>query len=71
VRWNAVRGARAYVIERTPEGTEPQWTVIGSSTKKQATLNSMVSGTKYWFRVAALGAAGQSAYSDPVPLFAP
>jgi hypothetical protein len=30
-----------------------------------------VSGTKYWFRVAALGAAGQSAYSDPVPLFAP
>jgi hypothetical protein len=31
----------------------------------------MVSGTKYWFRVAAIGAAGQSAYSDPVPLFAP
>jgi hypothetical protein len=71
VRWQPVRGARAYVIERTPEGPEPHWTVIGNSTKKQATLNSMVSGTKYWFRVAAIGAAGQSAYSDPVPLFAP
>jgi chitodextrinase len=42
-----------------------------TSTKKQAALNSMVSGTKYWFRVAAIGAAGQSAWSDPVPLFAP
>ena len=31
----------------------------------------MVSGRKYWFHVAAIGAAGQSAYSDPVPLFAP
>ncbi len=71
VRWKSVRGARAYVIERTPEGPEPHWTVIGNSTKKQATLNSMVSGTKYWFRVAAIGAAGQSAWSDPVPLFAP
>ena len=71
VRWKAVHGARAYVIERTPEGPEPQWAVIGNSTKKQATLYSMVSGTKYWFRVAAIGAADQSDYSDPLPLFAP
>ena len=65
LRWKAV------VIERTPEGPEPQWTVIGNSTRKQATLSSMVSRTKYWFRVAAIGAADQSDYSDPLPLFAP
>jgi len=31
----------------------------------------MVRGKKHWFRVAAVNAAGQSAWSDPVPLFAP
>jgi hypothetical protein len=71
VRWQQVFGAKAYSIERANDAPELDWTVIGNSTKKQATLNSMVSGTKYWFRVAAIGAAGQSAYSDPVPLFAP
>ena len=71
VSWKPVRGARAYLIERAPDAQALEWDVIGSSTKKEASLNSMVSGTKYWFRVAALGTAGQSAYSDPVPLFAP
>ena len=71
VAWKPVRGAKAYCIERAAEGQELDWGVIGTSTKKEASLNSMVSGRKYWFRVAAIGAAGQSAYSDPVPLFAP
>lgn len=71
VRWKNVFGAKAYTIERATDGPQLSWGVIGSSTKKQASLNSMVSGTKYWFRVAAIGAAGQSAWSAPVPLFAP
>lgn len=71
VSWNAVRGAKAYCIERAVDAQELDWGVIGMSTKKEASLNSMVSGRRYWFRVAAIGAAGQSAYSDPVPLFAP
>ncbi len=45
--------------------------MIGTSTRKEASLNTMQSGKRYGFRVAAIGAAGQSAYSDPVPLFAP
>ena len=71
VSWKSARGARAFAIERAVDGPAMNWSVIGSSTKKEAALNSMVSGTKYWFRVAAIGAAGQSAWSDPVPLFAP
>ena len=71
VAWKPVRGANAYCIERAADAPALDWGVIGTSTKKEASLNSMVSGTKYWFRVAAIGAAGQSAYSDPVPLFAP
>ncbi len=71
VSWKQVRGARAYCIERAADAPALDWGMIGTSTKKEASLNSMVSGSKYWFRVAAIGAAGQSAYSDPVPLFAP
>ena len=71
VSWKQVRGARAYTIERAADAPALDWGMIGTSTKKEASLNSMVSGPKYWFRVAAIGAAGQSAYSDPVPLFAP
>ena len=71
VKWNNVFGARSYTIERAPDAPELDWGVVGNSTKKEASLNSMASGTKYWFRVAAIGTAGQSAWSDPVPLFAP
>ncbi len=69
--WKPVRGAKAYAIERAEDAPALDWAVIGTSTKKEATLNSMVSRSKYWFRVAAIGAAGQSAYSEPVPLYAP
>ncbi len=71
VAWKAVRGAKAYTIERAEDAPALDWTVIGNSTKREASLNSMVSGRKYWFRVSAIGTAGQSASSDPVPLFAP
>lgn len=71
VKWKAVRGAVAYTIERAEDGSALDWKVISNGTKRLASVNSMVSGKKYWFRVAAIGAAGQSAWSDPVPLFAP
>ena len=69
--WQSARGARSFTVERAEDGAELKYAVIGNSTKRQASFNSMVSGRKYWHRVAAIGAAGQSAWSDPVPLFAP
>ena len=71
VSWKGVYGAKSYLIERAEDAAALAFGVIGTSTKKQASLNSMVSGKKYWFRVSAVGDAGQSAWSDPVPLFAP
>jgi hypothetical protein len=71
VSWKNVYGARAYTIERAPDGSELDWKVIGTSTKREVSLNSMASGKKYWFRVAAIGTAGQSAWSEPAALFAP
>jgi hypothetical protein len=71
VSWSPLRGAKAYVVERAADGATLNWAIIGTSTRSKASLNSMASGNRYWFRVAAVGAAGQSAWSDPVPLFAP
>jgi len=66
-----VHGAKTYLYERAADAATLDWKPIGASTKRAGMFNSMVSGQKYWFRMAAVGAAGQSAWSDPVPLFAP
>ncbi len=71
VSWKAQRGAKAFVVQRAVESPNLDWKILGGCTKKSASFNTMVSGEKYWFRIAAIGAAGQSAWSDPVPLFAP
>ena len=71
VSWKSKRGYRSFTIERAEDAPVPVYHVIGNTTKKFGTFNSMVSGRKYWFRVASVGPAGQSAWSDPVPLFAP
>jgi len=69
--WQLDRDARSFQIERAEDAAEPVFKLIGTATKKEASVNSMVSGKKYLFRVAAVGPAGQGPWSDPVPLFAP
>lgn len=71
VSWQPVPGAKAYLVERAPDAPELDWAIIGSSTKKAVSMNSMESGKKYWFRVSALGTAGQSPGSNPVAIYAP
>jgi hypothetical protein len=71
LRWKAVRGAVAYLIERAEDGLPLHYQFLGNSTKSRGTFNTMVSGKKYWFRVAAIGPEGQSAWSEPAFLYAP
>jgi len=64
--WDKVKGAKSYVIERT---TDPQvatsWVHAAVSLKASATISGLTSGTRYWFRVAAVMTGGQSGWSDP------
>lgn len=70
--WDTVRGARSYVIERSPDPpSESTWTHSGISTRSRATVEGLNSGTRYWFRVAAVTTSGQSAWSNPVVKIAP
>lgn len=71
LRWGALYGAKSYLIARAEDAPELKWGFLASSTKREAEVNSMISGKTYWHRVAAVGAAGQGPWSDPVPMLAP
>ena len=63
--WDAIRrGVQTYVAEQATAPSGP-WTqcYVGKSSK--CTVTGLTSGTEYWFRVRAIGAAGLSAWSDP------
>lgn len=67
LHWNRVRGASSYVLQYTtdPIGPNSVWTTCPPSTKSKCTVPNLAAGTRYWFRVAAAGAAGQGPWSDP------
>lgn len=70
--WNAVRGAKSYVIERSPDPPTPSsWVHQSVSSRSSTSVTGLVSGTRYWLRVAAVTSAGQSGFSDPATKIAP
>ena len=71
IDWKKVRGARSYIVERAADAPQLHWVPAISTTKCKALVNTMSSGTKWWFRVAGVGAAGQGAWSEPVAKIAP
>jgi hypothetical protein len=67
LRWKGIRGARAYTIQKAADAEgELNWQPAVNVTKPRASVNSMTSGKKYWFRVAPIGAAGQGPWSDAI-----
>ena len=65
-------GAPTYVVEKTASLAEPvSWELVRTTTRGKLLANGLTSGTKYWFRIAASGSAGQSPWSDPVGKVAP
>lgn len=72
LNWNTQPEARTFVVEMTTNISNPgSWTHIAVVTRSGFTVEALVSGTQYWFRVAAVNAVGQGPYSDPATKFAP
>ena len=70
--WDTVEQAKSYVIEQSADPpTATSWAHAGVATKSSTTISGLTSGTRYWFRVAAVGTAGQSGWSDPTMKIAP
>lgn len=65
--WNSSPNAKSYIVQVSPNPpTETSWKQATVVTASKVTISGLVSGTKNWFRVAAVGSGGQSGWSDPV-----
>lgn len=72
VQWDRIVNARSYVLESSTDPTNPAlWKHAMVVTTSHATLEGLVSGQRYWVRVAAVNTNGQSGWSDPATKIAP
>ena len=63
--WKSVPNARSYTIEASTDPATPtSWTHIGIATSSSKLITNLKAGTRYWFRVAAVGVMGQSGWSE-------
>lgn len=71
-QWDKVDRARSYIIQVSEDPPTPSsWRQADVATRSQKTITGLTSGTRYWVRVAAVSASGQSAWSDPATKIAP
>ena len=71
VVWNRVRGAENYVIEQCEGSVTGNWISAGASKRSLYTRFGLLSGTRYWFRVAGVAGGVQGPWGDPVTKIAP
>lgn len=70
VAWNRVRGAASYIIECKLYNDPGAWQQAKISNKSRSTVNGLLSGKKYSFRVRAVGPLGEGAWSDDAVMMA-
>lgn len=63
--WEPVKKAKAYLMQTSPDGATAWQNLNITSTKASVVITGLASGTKTWFRVCAIGAKGNSPWSDP------
>ena len=63
VHWSKAAAARLYTVQIGDDGTS--WRDCGITSDTRMVVSGLDSGSKPLFRIAALGAAGQSGWGDP------
>lgn len=71
LQWTPSKGAKSYIIECAPYNTPRVWQQIKIVTRSSFTVTGLTSGATYAFRVRAVGAAGESDWSDEAVKMAP
>ena len=72
VSCDPVRGTKTYVLEcRRHDVPGDPWVQVMLSTKTRNTVTGLTTGVSYAFRMAAIGTAGQSPWSDEAVCMAP
>jgi len=63
--WKGVQNARSYTIEASLDPAAANtWMHLGIATSSSRVITNLTSGKRYWFRVAAVSAGGQSGWSE-------
>ena len=63
--WKPVSNARSYTIESSLDpANAATWIHAGIATSSSKVVANLKSGTRYWFRIAAVGVVGQSGWSE-------
>jgi len=67
IRLKRVAGAKSYVYQYTADPLSPDsvW-VSETSLDREHTFSTLISVSRYWFRVIAIGKGNQTVYSPPV-----
>ena len=72
MKWKKVQFAKTYVVQMNTDINDPtKWQQLQIITKTTYQAKNLTSGTKYWFRVQAIGTAGEGPWSDPYVKYAP
>lgn len=66
-----IKGTQTYIIEMREHVDGLPWVQIKLTTKSRNDIPGLISGKNYAFRIAAVGAAGQSPWSDEAVCMAP
>ena len=67
LHWHSIKNAKGYVVEGSADPIMANsWSILMTVTKSKAEVVNQPIGAKRWYRVAAVGAAGQGPYSQPV-----
>jgi hypothetical protein len=64
VNWGRTAYARIYDLFVTANPFTGSWTLVASTSKREALAANLTAGTRYYFRVVAIGTAGTSAPSE-------
>jgi len=63
--WKSVPNAYSYIIEFSLDPAAPgSWSQLGVATSASKAISNLTSGKRYWFRTKAVGAAGESGWSE-------
>lgn len=65
LNWKPLTGAKSYVVEKSADGNNG-WVVCNYCTTSYTSIADLPSLAYTWFRVSAIGSAGQSPWSDVV-----
>jgi len=67
LKWKPIKGAKCYHIQFATDMSFAAG-AVGDSTFSRASgkITGLTTATRYWFRIAAIGAAGPSTWSNPV-----